>query len=129
MLPPPIRALDHVGLHVADVERSLAFYRGVLGLQPIPRPDLGFPGAWLALGPAQALHLIQRAPGAPFVAGHFALAVGDAGAWRARLAGLDVPHRGPLRRPDGATQLFLADPDGHAIELVQLPAKEGRAGA
>jgi len=30
--------LNHVALHVADIERSVAFYRDVLQLEPMPRP-------------------------------------------------------------------------------------------
>ena len=30
-----------------DLERSVDFYVTLLGLTPGPRPDLGFPGAWL----------------------------------------------------------------------------------
>ena len=33
-----IAQLNHVAIHVADVERSVAFYRDVLRLVPIPRP-------------------------------------------------------------------------------------------
>ena len=41
------RRVDHVSFAVRDLERSLAFYRDLLGLPLAPRPDLGFPGAWL----------------------------------------------------------------------------------
>jgi lactoylglutathione lyase len=50
--------LNHVALHVADIERSAAFYRDVLKLEPIPRPAFTFPGAWFRLGGDQELHLI-----------------------------------------------------------------------
>ncbi len=54
-----IQALDHVGIHVADVPVSAKFYADVLGLvAEIPRPDLGFPGRWLRIGGAQELHLL-----------------------------------------------------------------------
>ena len=50
--------LNHVAIHVTDVERSVAFYRDVLRLEPIPRPAFTFPGAWFRLGVDQELHLI-----------------------------------------------------------------------
>jgi catechol 2,3-dioxygenase-like lactoylglutathione lyase family enzyme len=34
MITLKIKAMDHIVLNVRDVERSLAFYSGVLGLQP-----------------------------------------------------------------------------------------------
>ena len=51
-----IAQLNHVAIHVADVERSLVFYRDVLRLEPIPRPAFTFPGAWFQLGIDQELH-------------------------------------------------------------------------
>ena len=56
-----ICAIDHAGLHVRDLQRSLWFYGEVLGLPLLPRPELGFPGAWLRIG-AQELHLIAKEP-------------------------------------------------------------------
>ena len=53
-----IAALHHVTLTVRDLERSRAFYRQVLGLTEIARPNFSFPGAWFQLGAAQQLHLI-----------------------------------------------------------------------
>ena len=50
--------LNHVALHVADVDKSCAFYRDVLQLEPMPRPNFDFPGAWFRLGADQELHLI-----------------------------------------------------------------------
>ena len=120
--PPPITALNHVGIHVEDVARSEAFYREVLGLQNIPRPELDFPGAWLKLGAAQELHLIGKNsnPDNPPRERHFALEVEDASAWAERLLRLGIDHQGPGQRPDGALQIFLRDPDGHVIELCEL---------
>jgi len=47
--------LNHVALHVADLERSTKFYTEVLKLEPMPRPDFAFPGAWFRLGADQEL--------------------------------------------------------------------------
>ena len=44
-----IRRLDHVAIHVKDVEASSKFYREVLRLEPLPRPMFDFPGAWFRL--------------------------------------------------------------------------------
>ena len=118
-----ILGIDHVGLHVRDVGRSLAFYRDLLGLAPIERPDLGFPGAWLRVETIQELHLIGRDPGdpSPPTERHWAIEARDLDGWRARLlaAGHELP---PIRtRPDGARQQFVRDPDGHVLELLQRP--------
>lgn len=120
---PAILAIDHVGLHVADVERSLAFYRDLLGLQPIARPELGFPGAWLRVGTRQELHLIGRnaRPDLPPHERHWSVEVRDLAAWHVRLRDAGVELRGPVQRPDGALQLFARDPDGHVMEFLERP--------
>ena len=116
-----IQGIDHVGLHVADVERSLRFYRDLLGLAPIVRPDLGFPGAWLRVGSSQELHLIGKnsRPDLPPRERHWSVEVLGLLVWHARLREAGVELQGPVRRPDGATQLFARDPDGHVIELLE----------
>ena len=53
-----ILSLNHASFIVADTEKSLGFYRDILGLKQIERPDLGFPGAWLQLG-TQQIHLLE----------------------------------------------------------------------
>lgn len=117
-----VRGLDHAGLHVRDLGVSLRFYRDLLGLEFLARPDLGFGGAWLRVG-AQELHLIEKEAAAPDThrGQHVALAVDDAGAWLGRLRAAGVACAGVQRRPDGALQLFVRDPDGHVLELVQRP--------
>ena len=72
---PEIHSLDHVGIHVADVPTSQSFYRDVLQLESLPRPELGFPGAWLRIGTAQELHLIGKnsRPDIPPTERHFAV--------------------------------------------------------
>jgi catechol 2,3-dioxygenase-like lactoylglutathione lyase family enzyme len=52
------RRVDHVSFAVRDLARSLAFYRDILGLESVARPDLSIPGAWLGAGEAQ-VHLIE----------------------------------------------------------------------
>lgn len=121
-----IHELNHVALHVADVEKSSAFYRDVLRLEPIARPAFTFPGAWFRLGANQELHLIgERVE--PVVSGnrgnHFALRVENLDSWEAHLQKVGAPFRPRKHRPDGAWQVFLRDPDGHMIELFTPPRK------
>ncbi|MBS0631308.1 MAG: VOC family protein [Verrucomicrobia bacterium] len=113
-----ILELNHVALDVSDVAASVRFYRDGLGLPELPRPDFGFPGAWLRIGVRQELHLIgDRARPVGERAGHFAMQVADIDAAAARLRGKGIAFRGPKARPDGAIQIFTADPDGNVIEL------------
>lgn len=126
-----ITQLNHVALHVLDVEKSIAFYNGVLGLEIAPRPDFGFPGAWFRIGDptspsgVQEVHLICRdmkEPSPPRER-HFAFMVDDIDAFASDLKNRGIEHTGPKPRPDGAKQVFLRDPDDHVIELC-TPARE-----
>ncbi|MEX2672384.1 MAG: VOC family protein [Phycisphaeraceae bacterium] len=119
-----VNQLNHVAIHVQDVARAAAFYQHTLGLTPLPRPAFDFPGAWFALGPDQELHLIgdrDRPVHSQQRGTHFALRITDAQHAAAVLRDHQVDMVGPKPRPDGATQIFITDPDGHVIELCELP--------
>jgi catechol 2,3-dioxygenase-like lactoylglutathione lyase family enzyme len=123
-----ISQLNHVAIHVADVERSAAFYRDVLGLEQIPRPAFTFPGAWFRLGEDQELHIIgerTREVISHNRGNHFALMVDDFDAWERHLAARGVNLAPRRLRPDGAWQLYVIDPDGHYVELCTPPGMGG----
>ncbi|MDA0347010.1 MAG: VOC family protein [Verrucomicrobia bacterium] len=117
-----INQLNHTAIHVADVERSVAFYRDVLQLKEIGRPNFNFAGAWFQIGPDQELHLICKEGGSYTVPleRHTAYRVPDMAQAKAHLDSLGITYEGPRFRPDGPLQLFLNDPDGHVVELTQL---------
>lgn len=117
--------LNHVALHVADVDKSCAFYSGVLLLEPMERPAFDFPGAWFRLGKTQELHLIgdRDAPvNSKNRGNHFALQADNLDEWEAHLRNKGADYLSRRTRPDGALQIFVKDPDGHHIELFTPPA-------
>ena len=124
MAMPSITGLLHASLLIADLDRARAFYEGVLGLVPAERPELGFPGVWYQVGSGQ-IHLLCLAnpdpvEGRPEHGGrdrHTALGVADWEGMQARLAAAGVPFT--LSR-SGRRALFCRDPDGNAIELVEV---------
>lgn len=116
--------LHHVSLLVADTQRALQFYNGILGL-PLDesRPELGFPGAWLRVG-SQQIHLLEL-PSPDPVAGrpehggrdrHVAFAINDLASYQARLDTAGIPY---TRSRSGRRALFCRDPDGNACELIE----------
>ena len=126
----PTRLL-HVMLRVFNLQRSLDFYIGALGMQLLRRQD--YPGGrftlvFLGYGDESedtVLELThnwdQQEPYALGSAyGHIALAVDDIHLTCAELAerGVSIPRPpGPLKH--GATLIaFLEDPDGYRIELI-----------
>lgn len=117
-----IRQLDHVAIHVEDVDNSRKFYREVLHLEELSRPAFDFTGAWFRLGQTQELHLIgerQQAVNSQRRGNHFALQIDDPDGWERDLQSSQTEYLRKLR-PDGAHQIFLKDPDGHWIELCCL---------
>lgn len=120
---PPLKILqlNHVGLFVADLDRSVAFYGDALGLERKARPDFGDKGAWFAIGAEQELHVIERGDAGALPEdppSHFALVVADEADAVAHLEKRGIPIRSRSRRPDGAVQILIRDPDGHSIELT-----------
>jgi catechol 2,3-dioxygenase-like lactoylglutathione lyase family enzyme len=129
-----IESIHHVSLIVRDLERSVTFYREILGLQPIERPPFGFPGAWFAVGPSQHVHLIVRDgstfPGEKAINtrdGHFAVRVPsyrnavDFLHSKGYREGADPTDLHSLRLQPHATagfpQIYILDPDRNLIEI------------
>jgi len=120
----PITGIHHTTLLVADLSRSLKFYRDLLGLQlDDKRPDLGFPGAWLQVG-HQQIHLMELSnpdprEGRPGHGGrdrHIALAVSDLEWVANRLRDAGITHT--LSR-SGRKALFCRDPDQNTLEFME----------
>lgn len=122
-----VRALGHAVLRVRDLERSLAFYRDLLGMTEAAR-HFGGAMAFLTFGTGNHhdLGLLQVGAGAPDPAGnavglyHLAFKVGDSldelRAWKARLEAAGTPILGASDHKVSQS-LYLADPDGIEIEL------------
>lgn len=115
-----LMGVHHVSINVEDLEASLAFYVGTLGMVArSDRPDFSFGGAWLNVGEAQ-LHLIcGRVPAEE--GQHFALQVADLDETIRELRdnGVEVSDAvtvGPGR------QAFTHDPSGNLLELHQVAA-------
>lgn len=144
--------IDHAGITVRSLEQSLAFYRDLLGLRVIEISTtsedishiVGIPGARikaadLDAGEGRVLELLEyvasggdvvrqrpNGPGCP----HVALRVRDLPGVLQRLARAGyVPDGKPTTITgaiawEGATVVYLRDPDGAIIELIQRPAPD-----
>ena len=119
-----ITQLLHSSILVMDIDQARAFYEGVLDMIPSTlRPDLGYPGVWYELD-VQQIHLIAAAaapqPMHDAHGGrdrHIALAIDDLAALKAKLNALGVAYT--LSR-SGRRALFCRDPDGNALEFVEV---------
>ncbi|HKC14273.1 MAG TPA: VOC family protein [Vicinamibacteria bacterium] len=115
-VPEGVGAIHHLALRVADPERSLVFYAGLLGLPELRRfPESGVVRSiWLRAG-EMVVMLERRLAGSGPEAGSghlLAFAVSDLAAWEKRLAAAGVTVEGRT-----AQTLYLRDPDGHRVGL------------
>jgi lactoylglutathione lyase len=123
--------LLHTMIRVGDLDRSIAFYTEVLGMQLLRRqdyPEGRFTLAFVGYGPESETAVIELTHNWDTPSydlgngyGHVALAVPDAyaacDAIRAR-GGKVVREAGPMKH--GSTVIaFVEDPDGYKIELIQ----------
>ena len=110
-------------LRPADPGRSRRFYRDVLGLAVYrefgPPED---PGVVFFLG-SGLLEVSGRADGPPGPSVMIWLQVRDVHAEHERLAAAGVGIlRAPAAEPWGLTEMWIEDPDGLRIVLVEIPA-------
>ena len=110
-------------LRPSDLDRSRRFYRDVLGLaiyREFGPPD--DPAVVFFLGPG-LLEVSGHTPGPPGHSVMIWIQVRDVRAEHARLAAAGVPIiRGPAREPWGLIEMWIQDPDGIQIVLVEVPA-------
>jgi glyoxylase I family protein len=119
-----VSQLLHASILAQDVAASRAFYEGVLGLSPsAQRPDLGFPGVWYELG-AQQIHVLALASAPQHIHHehggrdrHIALSIDDVDALKAKLDAQGIAYS--LSR-SGRRALFCRDPDGNALQFVEV---------
>ena len=117
-----LEGLDHVGLAVRDVERSIRWYQEVLGLERAFEEAWGdYPAVLAAGGTGVALFSTRGAPVEPSTmhslthVGFRASRRGYEGA-RAELAAQGVEFRESDHTV--AWSMYVQDPDGHLIEIT-----------
>jgi glyoxylase I family protein len=125
-----IIACLHVAVLVSNLEHSIDFYEGVLGLSrvvgvasPLENRSLNYPGAWYQLGDVQ-IHLIEDlnypAPNIDLTKStrnpHIALGVRDLTAAKQQLLAANCIVK---MSNSGRAALFTQDPDGNPIELIE----------
>ena len=122
--PIPISTVNHISRVTADVQRSLAFYRDVLGFRQVWRPNFNFAGAWL-FDDRVMIHLIEGTPPSRSEkistrADHVAFDAEDVDAVEAGLKEHGIEYNRGVNA-GGITQIFFHDPDGNHIEIGTYP--------
>ena len=125
----------HTMLRVGDLDRSLAFYTDVLGMQLLRRkeyPSGRFTLAFLGYGPESeqtVLELTHNWDTSSYelgdAYGHIALGVEDIRTTCAAISGKGgrvVREPGPMKH--GSTVIaFVEDPDGYKVELIEMSSR------
>ena len=117
-----INRLMHTGLIINNLERSRAFYEGLLGFKPNPgRPNFSFEGVWYDIGDNQVHLMVVPNPYNDIVHPenggrdiHIAFSVDDVEAVRVELEKAGVPYTMSM---SGRAAIFCRDPDGNALEF------------
>lgn len=117
-----VTGLDHLVLSVEDVERSVAFYVGVLGLAPERldewrRGEVFFPS--VRIDATTIIDLLHRHPTGTNV-DHLCLVVEAIDLEALKASGRVDVVDGPDQRWGAqgvATSLYVRDPDGNVVEL------------
>ncbi|MBB6511071.1 VOC family protein [Rhizobium soli] len=124
-----VSSIAHVAIRVKDIDRTLAFYIDKLGFSELMRLDRDG-RLWLVylrITDDQYLEIFPEAEGenvpGPEALGynHMCLAVPDIEQTVRELESAGIALIRPkIKALDGNWQTWIADPDGHRIELMQM---------
>lgn len=111
------RTINHVSMAVADVEKSAAFYKALLGLKEVSRPGNG----GINLGLSDGFLGLYKLPN-PGTVNHFCIGVDDFDpdkmADKLKAQGIQARvDRNPANRTSGGDQLYFTDPDKTRVQL------------
>jgi catechol 2,3-dioxygenase-like lactoylglutathione lyase family enzyme len=114
-------ALHHIQLAIPQggEPQALAFYAGILGMTPVPKPAVlaGRGGVWFTAGQIR-LHLGVETPFAPARKAHPAFEVANLDLVINHLKTAGIETKADQDLPD-IRRIYINDPFGNRIELLQ----------
>ena len=125
-----VKKLLHTRYRVADLEKTVAFYRDVLGLAEVDRKVSPRGSTLVFLKAPQSEELIEIChypASGPVIVGpdltHLAFSVDDLAAFAKHAASKGYPlSDGPTPTGNGSIIAFVDAPEGYEIEIIQRPA-------
>ncbi len=118
--------VNHIAVHVSNLDSSKEFYQKIVGLEEIEEPFKDGLHAWYDLGGGAALHIIE-APNVPTQiskVNHLCFSMKDMDAFIKTLESTNYPfeswpgEKGKITtRVDGIRQIYIQDPDGMWLEI------------
>jgi catechol 2,3-dioxygenase-like lactoylglutathione lyase family enzyme len=121
-----IEGMNHFTVIAEDPAKTMDYYVNLIGLKDGPRPDLGFPGAWLYAGGRAILHVYFDRPVPKQRAGvidHMAFTAKGLKEVKARFDAKGVKYDLRQQAGAGTWQLFSYDPNGAKVELDFDPSE------
>ncbi len=120
--------LNHIAIHVSDLNRCIDFYRDLIGLTQLEEPFKDGLHAWFEIGEGTSVHLIQELdlspPAEKSKPNHLCFSVSSMETFIEKLNSAKWPfenwegEKGKIHiRPDGIRQIFFKDPDGYWLEV------------
>jgi lactoylglutathione lyase len=124
-----VTKLLHTRYRVADLEKTIAFYRDVIGLEEVDRKTSPRGSKLVFLKAPQSEELIEICEfpaSGPVVIGpdltHLAFEVEDLNAFAQHSAAKGYPlSDGPTTTSTGSVIAFVDAPEGYEVELIQRP--------
>ena len=117
-----LKSLHHVQISIPKgaEDDARAFYRDLLGLKEIPKPDslAGRGGFWLELGDAQIHFGAEDDVDRRKTKGHAAYLVDDLASWREKLGAAGCEPQDGIPIP-GYDRFEFRDPFGNRVEFLQ----------
>ena len=115
-----IRAINHVQVAAPPEleEKAVAFYRDVLGLEPMAKGGDSEKGAWFTAVNVEFHVGIQEQGFAPAKKAHVAFVVDSLEKWRQQLKKAGAPVKEGSDMP-GWKRFFAEDPCGNRLEFMQ----------
>jgi catechol 2,3-dioxygenase-like lactoylglutathione lyase family enzyme len=132
-----LHGLFHIAIKTSDLAATRAFWRDVIGLREVARPDFGYPGAWLACpqpGGAAIIHVYAggpalgasgQAPSGTAAIDHVSLSCSGFRDYVARFKAAGLAWREFIVPGTSLWQLFVYDPSGVQLELTFEGSVEG----
>ena len=132
-----VHGLYHVAIKTSDLDATRAFWTSIIGLKEIPRPNFGYPGAWLGCPQPGGLGIIHiyaggpalgaegRAPAGTAAIDHVSLSCSGYQSYVSRFKSAGLDWREFIVPGSTLWQLFVYDPSGVQLELTFESGIEG----
>ena len=132
-----VYGLYHIAIKTSDLGATRKFWTDIIGLKEIPRPDFGYPGAWLGCPQPGGFGIIHvyaggpalgpegKAPQGTAAIDHVSLSCAGYRSYVSRFKAVGLDWREFIVPGTSLWQLFVYDPSGVQLELTFEASIEG----